>query len=84
MKNIVFNESENNLTKIGQGTNIENSKLDRFLINNNIQNRSKARTKEQKPQFLLKYLQLDTELFHYLAHWDLITLDSIPCVLVRP
>jgi len=63
MKDTVFIESGNTIIAIGQNNNITYSKLDRFLINNNIRNRSKARTKEQNTQVLLKYLQLETELF---------------------
>jgi len=59
LKDIVFDESENVIIAIGQDKNITNSKLDRFMMNNNIRNRSKARTKEQKLQVLLKYRQLD-------------------------
>jgi len=59
LKDIVFNESENAIIAIGEDKNITNSKVDRFVMNNNIRNRSKARTKEQKLQVLLKYRQLD-------------------------
>jgi len=60
LKDIVFNGSENAIIAIGEDKNITNPKLDRFMMNNNIRNRSKARTKEQKLQVLLKYRQLDT------------------------
>ena len=60
MKDIFFNESENAIIAIGEDKNITNPKLDRFMMNNNIRNRSKARTKGQKLQVLLKYRQLET------------------------
>ena len=60
MKDVVFNENEDAILAIGDDNNVTNSKLDRFLMNNNIRNRSKARTKEQKLQVLLEYRQMDT------------------------
>jgi len=60
MKDIVFNESKNAIVAIGDEKNITNAKLDRFMMNNNIRNRSKARTKEQKLQVLLKFRQMNT------------------------
>jgi len=59
LKDVVFNESENAIIAIGEDKNITNSKLDKFMMNNNIRIRSKARTKEQKLQVLLTYRQLD-------------------------
>ena len=60
MKDVVFNENEDAILAIGDDNNITNTKLDRFMINNNIRNRSKARTKEQKVKVLLKLRQMDT------------------------
>ncbi len=60
MKDVVFNENEDAILAIGDDKNITNTKLDRFMINNNIRNRSKARTKEQKVQVLQKLRQRDT------------------------
>jgi len=60
MKDVVFNENENAIVAIGDDNNITNTKLDRFMANNDIRNRSKARTKEQKVQVLLKLRQMNT------------------------
>jgi len=60
LKDILLYDTENAIVTIGEDKNITNPKLDRFMINNNIRNRSKARTKEQKLQVLLEYRQMDT------------------------
>ena len=60
MKDVVFNENKDAILAIGDDNNITNPKLDRFMTNNDIRNRSKARTKEQKVKVLLKLRQMDS------------------------
>ena len=68
MKDVVFNENENAIVAIGDDNNITNPKLDRFMANNDIRNRSKARTKEQKVQVLLKMIKIHEWFFTKVHH----------------
>ena len=42
MTDVVFDESENAIVAIGEEKNLTNAKLNRFMMNNHIRNRSKV------------------------------------------